>query len=170
MIQSIQNELSRIEEIENITILYACESGSRAWGFESADSDFDVRFVYLRQTLQYLTVERARDVIEKPLNNDIDLSGWDLTKTLELFRKSNPPLLEWIQSPIVYRSISSLIRKLHMLLSQYYSPKACMYHYLHMAKVNFREYLKGEEVWTKKYFYVLRPVLACLWIEKGLWG
>lgn len=168
MTRSIQNELSRIEEIENITILYACESGSRAWGFESADSDYDVRFIYLRRTLQYLTVERGREVIEKPLENGIDLSGWDLIKALELFRKSNPPLLEWLQSPIVYRSTSSLIGRLHALLSQYYSPKACMYHYLHMAKGNFREYLRGEEVWTKKYFYVLRPVLACLWIEKGL--
>lgn len=168
MTRLIKNELSMIEEIDNITILYACESGSRAWGFESADSDYDVRFIYLRRTLQYLTVERGREVIEKPLENGIDLSGWDLIKALELFRKSNPPLLEWLQSPIVYRSTSSLIGRLHALLSQYYSPKACMYHYLHMAKGNFREYLRGEEVWTKKYFYVLRPVLACLWIEKGL--
>ena len=166
--QAIQNELSRMEETEDVTVLYACESGSRAWGFESADSDYDIRFIYLRRTLQYLTIERGRDVIEKPLDNGIDLSGWDLIKALELFRKSNPPLLEWIQSPIVYRSTSSLTERLKALLSQYYSPKTCMYHYLNMADGNFREYLKGEEVWTKKYFYVLRPILACLWIEKGL--
>ena len=166
--QSIQNELSRIEETEGVTVLYACESGSRAWGFESTDSDYDVRFIYLRRTLKYLSIERGRDVIEKLADNGIDLSGWDLIKALELFRKSNPPLLEWIQSPIIYRSSSPLIERLRALLFQYYSPKACMYHYLHMAAGNFREYLKGEEVWTKKYFYVLRPVFACLWIEQGL--
>ena len=168
MTQAIQNELSQIGESEDVTVLYACESGSRAWGFESIDSDYDVRFIYLRRTLRYLSIKRQRDVIEKSPDNGIDVSGWDLIKALELFRKSNPPLLEWIQSPIVYRSTSALVERLQGLLPQYYSPKACMYHYLHMADGNFREYLKGAEVWTKKYFYVLRPVLACLWIEKGL--
>jgi uncharacterized protein len=167
-VQAIQNELSQIEKTEDVTVLFACESGSRAWGFESTDSDYDIRFIYLRPTFQYLAMKRGRDVIEKPLNKSIDLSGWDLIKALELFRKSNPPLLEWIQSPIMYRSTSSLIERLKVLLPQYYSPKACMYHYHHMAEGNFRAYLKKDEVWTKKYFYVLRPVLACLWIEKGL--
>ena len=95
----IKTRLSRIEEEENVTILYACESGSRAWGFESADSDYDVRFIYLRRTPWYLTIEQGRDVIERPLDeHDIDMSGWDLLKALELFRRSNPPLLflgEW---------------------------------------------------------------------------
>jgi uncharacterized protein len=153
---------------EDVIVLYACESGSRAWGFESADSDYDVRFIYLRATSHYLSIDRGRGVIERPVDNGIDLSGWDVIKASELFCKSNPPLLEWIQSPIVYRSTPSLIEKLQRLLPQYYSPKACMHHYLHMADGNFREYLKGEEVWTKKYFYVLRPILACLWIEQGL--
>lgn len=165
--EAIQDHLSSIEKTENVTVLYACESGSRAWGFESEDSDYDVRFIYLRQTPHYLAMERGIGVIERPINNSLDLSGWDLIKALDLFRKSNPPLLEWIQSPIVYRSKSSLVKRLRRLLPQFYSPKACMYHYLHMAEGNFREYLKGEEVWTKKYFYVLRPVLACLWIENG---
>lgn len=166
--QTIQDHLSRIEATENVTVLYACESGSRAWGFESEDSDYDVRFIYLRRTPHYLSMERGSGAIERPIDNEFDLSGWDLIKALELFRKSNPPLLEWIQSPIVYRSTSSLVERLRRLMPQFYSPRACMYHYLHMADGNFREYLKGEEVWTKKYFYVLRPVLACLWIENGL--
>jgi hypothetical protein len=166
--RTIIDRLLEIEKNEDVTILYACESGSRAWGFESIDSDYDVRFIYLRRTPQYLAVNRGRDVIERPIDNDIDLSGWDLIKVLELFRKSNPPLFEWIQSPIVYHSRSSLIKRLRHLLPQFYSPRACMYHYLHMADGNFRTYLKGDEVWTKKYFYVLRPVLACIWIERGL--
>ena len=166
--EAIQDRLSHIEKTEDVTVLYACESGSRAWGFESEDSDYDVRFIYLHQTSHYLAMERGSGVIERPIDNEFDLSGWDLVKALELFQKSNPPLLEWIQSPIVYRCTSSLAERLRGLLPHFYSPRACMYHYLHMAEGNFREYLKGEEVWTKKYFYVLRPVLACLWIEKGL--
>ena len=165
----IQTRLSLIEEEQDVTVLYACESGSRAWGFESADSDYDVRFIYLRRTPWYLTIERGRDVIESPLDeHNIDMSGWDLMKALELFRRSNPPLLEWLQSPIVYRVNSSAIDQLRNAISQYYSPVASMYHYMHMATGNFREYLKNDEVWTKKYFYVLRPVLAAMWIERDL--
>lgn len=163
----IRKALTDIEGEHDVTILYACESGSRAWGFASPDSDYDVRFIYLHRTSWYLTITPERDVIERPLSDQLDLSGWDLTKALELFRRSNPPLLEWIQSPIVYRSASGLIDELRLLLPHYYSPISCLHHYLHMAAGNMREYLKGEEVWTKKYFYVLRPVLACLWIEQG---
>ncbi len=148
-------------------VLYACESGSRAWGFESRDSDYDVRFIYVRPTAWYLIIQKKRDVIEKPNNIDLDISGWDLPKALELFRKSNPPLLEWLQSPIVYRQSGSLVSRLRKLMSDYYSPISCMYHYLHMAQGNNRQYLQGDEVWVKKYFYVLRPVLACKWIEQG---
>jgi len=86
---------------------------------------------------------------------------------LELLRKSNPPLLEWLQSPIVYLQRSSFVERLRDLMDAYYSPISCMYHYLHMAQGNFRKYLKEKDVWTKKYFYVLRPVLACIWIEQG---
>jgi hypothetical protein len=171
IIDRIQSGLSQVEEEESVTVLYACESGSRAWGFESTDSDYDVRFIYLRRTPWYLAMTRAqkRDVIERPIDaNRIDMSGWDIMKALELFRSSNPPLLEWLQSPIVYRSTSSFADKLRALMPQYYSPKACIFHYMHMAAKNFREYLKGDEVWTKKYFYVLRPVLASLWIEKDV--
>jgi len=164
----IREELIRIEQTEDVTVLYACESGSRAWGFESEDSDYDVRFIYLRRTEWYLTIQNKRDVIEKPISDELDVSGWDLPKALHLLRKSNPPLLEWLNSPIVYKQSSSLMDRLKGLMQEYYSPIACMYHYLHMAENNFRKYLKEDEVWTKKYFYVLRPVLACNWIERGL--
>jgi len=139
----------------------------QAWGFASTDSDFDVRVIYLKQTPKYLTIHDERDVIERPLAEDLDFSGWDITKALGLLRKSNPPLLEWLQSPIVYREKSSLRRRMTELMNEYYSPISCMYHYLHMAEGNNREYIKGDTVWTKKYFYILRPVLACIWIERG---
>ena len=159
--------LSDVEAEERVTILYACESGSRAWGFESDDSDYDVRFIYLRPTDWYLTIQDKRDVIEKPIDDELDVSGWDVPKALGLPRKSNPAPPEWLPSPIVYREQSTLHERLCTLMPHYYSPISCMFHYLHMAENNFRKYLKDDQVWTKKYFYVLRPVLACIWIEKG---
>ncbi|MFD2661872.1 nucleotidyltransferase domain-containing protein [Paenibacillus thailandensis] len=164
--QQILNELQRIEREENVRILYACESGSRAWGFPSKDSDYDVRFIYIRPVEWYLSILEKRDVIERPISDMLDISGWDLRKALTLFRKSNPPLLEWLQSPIVYKENYLVAERIRRMSPYTFSPKSCMYHYLHMAKGNYRDYLQGERVKIKKYFYVLRPVLACEWIEK----
>ena len=102
----VARRLRQIEAEEGVRIFYACESGSRAWGFPSKDSDYDVRFLYAHPRPWYLSidVERKRDVIERPITDEIDLGGWDLRKALQLFRKSNPPLLEWLQAPIIYRS------------------------------------------------------------------
>lgn len=166
--QEIVNQLDRLEREENIRLLYACESGSRAWGFPSADSDYDVRFIYLRSTAWYLSIDEGRDVIEMDVSNQLDLSGWDLKKALKLFRKSNPPLFEWLGSPIVYLEKYAVINKLRALLPEFYAPVSCMHHYFHMAEGNYRQYLKGDRVWIKKYFYVLRPILACNWIEQDL--
>ncbi|MCZ8519839.1 MULTISPECIES: nucleotidyltransferase domain-containing protein [Paenibacillus] len=164
--QEIMKELHRIEEEKNVRILYACESGSRAWGFPSRDSDYDVRFLYLRPMDWYLSIDEGRDVIERPISDRLDLSGWDLRKALRLFRKSNPPLLEWLQSPMPYLERYTVVEQIRRISPLTFSPKSCMYHYLNMAKGNFREYLQGEQVKIKKYFYVLRPLLACSWIEK----
>ena len=165
----VEKKLQELEQVENCRVLLAVESGSRAWGFPSADSDFDVRFIYLRPREWYLSIDEGRDVIERPLDErDVDLSGWDLKKALKLLRKSNPPLLEWLQSPLIYKETTSVPAGLRALIPEAYSPQACLHHYLHMAQANFREYLRGETVRVKKYFYVLRPVFACLWIEAGL--
>lgn len=164
----ISAALDRIQLEENVCIVYACESGSRAWGFPSADSDYDVRFIYVRTVEWYLSIDDKRDVIECPVEDGLDINGWDLRKALRLFRKSNPPLLEWLGSPIVYLEHGSIAARLRELAKTHYSPSACQYHYLHMARGNFREYLRGETVRVKKYFYVLRPLLAMNWIEQGL--
>jgi hypothetical protein len=164
--ETIQNELARIERERHVRVLYAVESGSRAWGFASLDSDFDVRFIYLHSLEWYLSIYERRDVIEEPISGHLDISGWDLRKALGLFRKSNPPLLEWLGSPIVYVDRHGLAERLRVLLRESFSPIACLHHYLHMAQGNYREYLRGETVRVKKYFYVLRPILACAWIEK----
>lgn len=164
--QQILEALERIEQEENVRILYACESGSRAWGFPSKDSDYDVRFIYIRPMDWYLSIFEKRDVIERPISDMLDINGWDLRKALNLFRKSNPPLLEWLQSPIVYRENHAIAEQIRRISPSMYSSKSCMYHYLHMAKGNYRDYLQGDQVKIKKYFYVLRPILACAWIEK----
>ncbi len=170
ILESIKNEIIsrilKIEEEQDIRILYCVESGSRAWGFPSSDSDYDVRFIYIHRPEWYLSIEQRRDVIEKPIIDEIDLSGWDIRKALLLLHKSNPPLLEWLSSPIVYRQKSKLADELKSLITTYYSSSACMHHYWHMAKGNFREYMQGSEVRIKKYFYILRPLLAIRWIRQ----
>ncbi len=169
IVHTIKAKLLEVQQTEGISILLAVESGSRAWGFPSEDSDYDVRFVYCHPFEHYLSIdlEQTPDVIERPIENNIDLSGWDIRKALQLFRKSNPPILEWIQSPIVYLEYSNFANQVRSLLPRIYSPKASFYHYLHMAQGNLRDYLRGETVWQKKYFYVLRPLLAILWIQSG---
>ena len=103
MTTEIQQELSRLETQHDIQILYAVESGSRAWGFASVNSDWDVRYIYVHRPEWYLQIDDKKDNQEEILPNDIDLAGWELRKALRLFRKSNPPMLEWLDSPIVYR-------------------------------------------------------------------
>lgn len=168
MFNRIRENLLEIQDRENVLVFYACESGSRAWGFPSANSDYDVRFLYVHEKDWYLSinVDTKRDVIELPIIDDLDISGWDLRKALGLLRKSNPPLLEWLSSPIVYLQDDNLIKIFRDLVPISYSPTACVYHYMHMARGNYREYLKGDEVSVKKYFYVLRPLLAIKWIEE----
>lgn len=163
MREKIQTQLRKIEEAEHIKILLAVESGSRAWGFASSDSDFDVRFIYIRPTQDYLRLDSVRDVIELPIDDVLDVNGWDLQKTLRLLHKSNPTLFEWFSSPIIYQETKFADRFRH-LMRRYFSSKKTLYHYISMAEGNYREYLKGDLVRAKKYFYVLRPVLACRWI------
>jgi predicted nucleotidyltransferase len=167
--QRVRDALAQVETEQNVRVLYACESGSRAWGFASRDSDYDVRFLYVHPRDWYLSVDDGRDVVERPLSDELDVSGWELRKALRLLRKSNPPLLEWLQSPVVYCHDPAFTLRFSTLASAFYSPRRCFAHYLHMAFGNWRSYLAGrEEVSLKKYLYVFRPVLACRWIERGL--
>ena len=167
--QRVRHALARVEFERNVRVLYACESGSRAWGFASRDSDYDVRFLYVQKRDWYLSVEDRRDVIEQPIADDLDVSGWELRKTLRLLRKSNPPLLEWLKSPIVYQYEPVFVAEFGALAAEFYSPRRCFAHYLHMARGNWQKYLRGRtEVSLKKYLYVFRPLLACRWIERQL--
>ena len=159
----IKSKLKGIEGKENIRILHCVESGSRAWGFASPDSDYDVRFIYVRPEEFYLRLDKTRDVIEWQLDDTLDINGWDISKALTLLHKSNPTLFEWNSSPIVYKTTGQW-KRISDIINRYFVAKAGLYHYLSTAKGNYREYLKGETVRLKKYFYVLRPLLACKWI------
>ena len=163
MRNTILSKLNEIEERENIRILHCIESGSRAWGFASPDSDYDVRFIYVRPKEFYLRLDKTRDVIEWQLDDTLDINGWDVQKALTLLHNSNPTLFEWNSSPIVYRTTEEW-QKIAAVINRYFVAKSGLYHYLRTAKSNYREYLKGETVRLKKYFYVLRPLLACKWI------
>ena len=164
----IMKRLARTEHDEGVRILLAVESGSRAWGFHSPNSDYDVRFIYRRPADWYLAVdlEERRDVIDYPIVDDIDLNGWDLRKALRLFWKSNPAFMEWIQSPIVYLEQGTFAEGARALIDQVYSVERGIYHYRSMAKTNYRGYLRADMVPLKKYFYVLRPLLAVRWLER----
>ena len=159
----IPAKLAEIEKKENIRIIYCAESGSRAWGFASPDSDFDVRFIYVRPKEYYLRLDKTRDVIEWQLDDTLDINGWDLQKALVLLHKSNPTMFEWNNSPIVYKTTPEWER-ISNIINNYFQPKAILYHYLSIAKSNYKQYLTNEIVRLKKYFYALRPILACKWI------
>jgi predicted nucleotidyltransferase len=165
--QEIMRRLETAEREEGVHIVLAVESGSRAWGFSSPDSDFDVRFIYARPADWYLAVdlESRRDVIEYPITDDIDLNGWDLRKALGLFWKSNPAFVEWIQSPIKYSESGRFAEGARTLLPHVFSRGRGIHHYRSMARNNYRGYLRADMVPLKKYFYVLRPLLSVRWIE-----
>ncbi len=164
MTTTILQQLAAIAQQEGVRILYACESGSRAWGFASPDSDYDVRFIYAQPRDNYLSIRDRKDVIELPVNPILDVNGWDIRKALQLFLKSNSPLYEWLQSPIIYKEDSAFAAHLRSLMNTYYSPRSGCHHYLSMAYNTIHNDLRHPEVRLKKYFYALRPVLACDWI------
>ena len=165
--EEILRRIHAAEKEHNIKVLYAIESGSRAWGFASSNSDFDVRFIYAREQDWYLGIdlEDKRDVVEYPIIDEIDINGWDIRKALQLFRRSNPSIIEWLLSPIVYIDNDAFASELRALIPEHYHLDKGIYHYRSMAKTNYRGYLQQAQVPLKKYFYVLRPLLAIRWIK-----
>lgn len=161
----IQRELKSIEEQYGVRILHAVESGSRAWGFASPDSDYDVRFVYVRPALDYIRLDEPRDVIEWKDDKVLDINGWDLRKTLGQFARGNATLFEWSNSPVVYQTTEEWAA-IYDTAKAYFSEKAAVYHYYGTAMKTWNEHLTGETVRYKKYFYALRPLLAAQFIEK----
>ena len=162
--REIQDNLDAIENEYHVKILMAVESGSRAWGFASPDSDYDVRFIYIHRLEEYLRIDSMKDVIEWQLDEVLDINGWDVRKALLAFGKGNPNLMEWANSPIVYRK-SAQWDELMKTASRYFSEKSALCHYYGTANSTLQGFLLGDMIRYKKYFYALRPLLCCRWIE-----
>lgn len=157
-------KLKEIEQKENVKILHAVESGSRSWGFASPDSDYDVRFIYVRPAEYYMRLEDTKDFIDWELDETLDINGWDLQKALRYIHKSNATVFEWGNSPVVYKTTQEW-QKVRQAAGKFFSCKSGIYHYYGTANKNYHQYLLDDMVKYKKYFYVLRPILACKWIE-----
>lgn len=163
MKEKILQKLKEIEISKNVEILFAVESGSRAWGFASPDSDYDIRFIYKHKPDYYLSLWEQPDVIEFMTEDDLDGSGWDLRKAIKLLAKSNAPLIEWLFSPVVYFQNDDFAKQMREIATECFSPIAVLHHYLGTTK-NFMEVCEMEEVKLKSYFYALRTALAGKWI------
>jgi uncharacterized protein len=161
--EKIQDLLCGIAQQRNVKILYACETGSRAWGFASPDSDYDIRFIYQHDIDWYLSLSNHKDTIEV-MDGDWDITGWDLRKSLLLLNKSNAALIERFQSPIEYYTDENFKKGFLELIKHFYSPTAVFFHHYSLAKT-FWEELKGvQEVKLKSFFYMVRSLLSCNWI------
>lgn len=160
---TILEKLYEIEKLHNITILHAVESGSRAWGFASPDSDYDIRFIYKKPSEEYITIWEKPDTIEFFTDDDLDGSGWDLKKTLQLLSKSNGALLEWLFPTITYLSEQRFLKQIQDLARESFSPIATLHHYLGTCK-NFMEVCEADKIKLKSYFYAMRSALAGKWI------
>lgn len=165
MQNKIRDFLDQFATEKQVKILFACESGSRAWGFPSPDSDYDIRVIYKHDLDWYLNLHKQDDVLEK-MHEDLDISGWELRKTLLLMAKSNVSIFEWIQSPLVYRQVPDFLESLHKMAVYFFSPVSAVHHYQQLAS-KYLDKVKGEEeVNLKDYFYALRAVLSAAWIVK----
>lgn len=163
MRDTIINKLKHIEQANSIQLLFACESGSRAWGFPSPDSDYDVRFIYIRTAADYLSIENSKDDLSFPINDELDVYGWDLRKVLQLIKKSNTTPFEWLQSPVIYLEQPGFRETLWNLCPQYFGRRSNMHHYLGIASSALATMENEDEIKIKKLFYVLRPLLAAKW-------
>ncbi len=163
---AIVEHINQLEKEQGITILLAAESGSRAWGCPSPDSDYDVRIIYKRSKSEYLNIDDKPDTINYFHGELLDINGWDIKKTLKLIRKSNATPFEWAQSPIKYKEIDNFSSTILKLSKEYFQPRHTVNHYKGIAKNSYLSNDLSGEMKLKKLFYVLRPLMAAKWIIK----
>jgi predicted nucleotidyltransferase len=165
-VAAIDSLLDRIVREQRVAIPLAIESGSRAWGFPSPDSDYDCRFIYVRTVDGYLSPWVSRDVIETPLIGDLDVNGWDLGKALKLLLKGNAVIIEWLNSPFAYRGDPVFRADFLAFANRHADRTMIARHYLHLGERQRRVYFPdGGEVALKKLFYALRPAAALRWLR-----
>jgi len=157
----IEARLARVASEDGVRLLMAVESGSRAWGFPSPDSDYDVRFLHVHPRRAYLALKPVRDVVERPIVDEIDLNGWDIRKALGLLLKHNAVLSEWIESPIRYIADDPVIASLADLASSYFNPRGYALHYANLGRGSMERWFDQDgNIAVKRYFYALRPALS----------
>lgn len=165
-VAEVDGILDAIRREQNVHIPLAIESGSRAWGFPSPDSDYDGRFIYVRPASQAITIWPRRDVIETPIAGDMDVNGWDLSKALRLLLKGNAVVVEWLQSPIVYAGEDWFRNELLAFADRWLNRDLVMTHYLHLGRRQKILHLDDRsDVPLKKVFYALRPAVALRWLR-----
>jgi predicted nucleotidyltransferase len=163
----VAQRLAELAVEEDVRVLVAIESGSRAWGFHSPDSDYDIRFIYARRTEDYLSLRPVRDVIERPIIDLIDLGGWDIAKALRLMARGNAIVAEWLSSPIVYGEEPGFREAFMPLVNDWRSQFGDIAHYYGLARRQWATFIDGRDVVRlKKYFYVIRPVVALNWLRE----
>ncbi len=165
--EKVTAHLKEIEQQHEVTIIHAIESGSRSWGFPSPDSDYDVRFIYAHKKDWYLQVFPERDVIEVPINAELDIAGWDVKKAMFLAAKGNVVVHEWLNTPIVYQSHPLLYPELKTVIDQSFNPQAAYHHYRSMAKRAWLDIQEQHEVKLKRFFYFMRALLSARWITQN---
>ncbi|QCR34258.1 nucleotidyltransferase domain-containing protein [Lysinibacillus sp. SGAir0095] len=171
MEEVILDKLKEIEKQYHVRVLLAVESGSRAWGFASGASDYDVRFIYVHPPEWYLSIDpqgtgSKKDVIDYSNHKNLDISGWELTKSLRLFRKSNPTIFEWLRSDLIYLQNELFVEKIHVLESAVLNKVPILHHYFNLAMGNYKKYFQGKDVKIKIYLYILKSLLSCQWIDR----
>jgi predicted nucleotidyltransferase len=165
--RDIKGRLAALAAEEGARVLLCVESGSRAWGFHSPDSDYDIRFLYVRQTDDYLSLRPPRDVIERPIVGEIDIGGWDLGKALKLMARGNAIVAEWLSSPIVYAEAPGFREAFTPLVHDWRSAFGDIGHYYGLARRQWGSFIEGRDVVKlKKYFYVLRPAITLDWLRR----
>lgn len=164
-VERIQARLDGVESDHGIRVLWAVESGSRAWGFPSPDSDYDCRFFYVRRHDDYLSPWRPRDVIETPLDDVLDVNGWDLIKAIRLAARSNATVLEWLRSPLIYRGQPAFAEELPNVCRDVVDHESIRRHYFHVGRAHWNRSgaAEGGVVSLKKLFYAIRPAAALHW-------
>jgi len=166
VVESIQDRLCGVERDHDVSLILAVESGSRAWGFSSTDSDYDCRFIYRHRPDRYLSLWHARDVIETPLDHIYDINGWEIGKALRLLVKGNAVAIEWLTSPISYRKDPPVRDILADFARRYSDPEGVRRHYFHLATQQFQRHLVPNDQWkVKTLFYALRPIAALRWLR-----
>jgi uncharacterized protein len=165
-VAAIDARLDTLVADQFISLPWAIESGSRAWGFPSPDSDFDCRFVYVRRLDDYLALFPKRDVIETLLTDELDVNGWDVQKAIKLMLNGNAVIIEWLTSPIIYRGDAAFRDELLSLADRVLQRERVASHYFHLAlSMKKRAFADTELIPLKKLFYVMRPAMALRWMR-----